>query len=254
LHHLEVALMNTRIALLGILAGTAPVGVGGCHQPVTEAVALQQPLQQLQAGNERFVAGRTWHDHQNLQRCMETAEKGQHPFATVLACSDSRVPVEELFDQGIGDLFIVRVAGNVSGQDETGSIEYGTEHLHTPLLVVLGHRECGAVTAAVKGAEAHGSIPALLAHIEPAVKRAQKDNPKAQGDELVSFAVQANVWHSIEELLEHSADLRELVRDGKVTIVGAVYDIRSAKVEWLGHHPAEKRLLADETAHASHGS
>jgi carbonic anhydrase len=216
----------------------------GCHEPIPDAICMHHPLEALKDGNERFALGRPWHDHQDAARRADTAAHGQHPFATVLACSDSRVPVELIFDQGIGDLFVVRVAGNVCGRDETGSIEYGIEHLHTPLLVVLGHAECGAVTAAVEGADEHGSIPELLSHIAPAAARTRAEHPELSGRALIDAAVRTNVWHSIEELYANSAGLRHAVLEGKVRIVGAVYDIRTAKVEWLGPHPQEAQLVA----------
>lgn len=221
-----------------ILAGCAGANVR--HSPA-------DPLERLQQGNARFASGHAAHPHESAARRHDTTAHGQHPFATVLACSDSRVPVELLFDQGIGDIFTIRVAGNVVATDETGSIEYAVEHLESPLVVVLGHRECGAVTAVVKGAHEHGSIPALVGHITPAVDKVKSEHPDLAGEALVAAAVEQNVWHSIEDLFDHSEEVRERVGAGKLKLVGAVYDIDTARIRWLGEHPRQPEWL---TRHA----
>ena len=149
----------------------------------------------------------------------------------MLACSDSRVPVERIFDRGIGDMFVVRVAGNVCGADEVASLEYGVDHLGTPLLVVLGHTKCGAVMAALSKGEAHGNIPALLDKIAPAIAAARKKNPGLADKDLMRAAIIANVWQSIADMYKSSAILREKTRDGKLTVVGAIYDISNGKIE-----------------------
>src|SRR5688572_4328071 len=132
----------------------------------------EDALTALKDGNTRYIAGKPIHPNQDAAR-RTTVAKGQNPFATVLTCSDSRVPVELLFDQGLGDTFVVRVAGNVSDTDEVGSIEYGVGHLNTPLLVVMGHTSCGAVKAVLEGLQVHGSIPALVDNITPAIAQAK---------------------------------------------------------------------------------
>jgi carbonic anhydrase len=203
----------------------------------------EQVLAALKDGNARFVEVRAKAPHRDAERRTETAKNGQRPNATVIACSDSREPVEILFDQGIGDLFVIRVAGNVANTDEIGSAEYGCEHLGTPLLLVLGHTECGAVTAVVTHADVHGSIPALIAPIKPAVDKAQKEHPELKGKELVPAAIDANVFQSIQDLLKCSAMLRQLVKDGKLRMEGAVYDIATGQIKWLGAHPQQKALL-----------
>ena len=205
---------------------------------------LGEALERLQAGNARFVAGKSIHPHIDAARMVETVEKGQHPFATVITCSDSRVPVELLFDQGIGDVFVIRVAGNVCDVDEIGSIEYGVDHLATPLMVVLGHTHCGAVTAVVTNAELHGSIPPLVDNIKPAVEAARKEHPDLHGKDLVPYAVKANVWQAIDDLFKGSPATRKLVESGSLKVIGAIYDLANGKVEWLGEHPEQTRLLS----------
>lgn len=210
----------------------------------------------LKEGNERFVAGRSAHGNLDLARIRDTSENGQHPFATIIGCSDSRVPIELVLDQGIGDLFIIRVAGNVANTDELGSIEYGVDHLHTPLLVVMGHTGCGACTAVATGARVHGHIPALVAPIEDAVKAVRARDHKLAGDELVAAVVIENVWQSIEDILRDSPDTRQHVASGKLKIIGAVYDIKSGEVRWLGEHASQAKIMAagKDTAADAHAA
>ncbi len=197
----------------------------------------------LKAGNDRYVKGDSERPHQSQARRKETTDKGQHPYATVIACSDSRVPVELIFDAGIGDLFVIRVAGNVGDVDEIGSIEYGVDHLATPVLVVLGHTHCGAVTAVVKEAEVHGSIPQLVDNIIPAVEQVKKAHPGLNEDELIAKSVEQNVWQTIHDLLLNSPAARQRVHSGQLKIVGAIYDIGSGKVSWLGTYPHLDQFL-----------
>ncbi|MBI5368203.1 MAG: carbonic anhydrase [Planctomycetes bacterium] len=207
-----------------------------------------QVLEQLHAGNARFVVDQPLRLHQSLERRRDTAEHGQTPVATVLACSDSRVPVELLFDCGIGDLFVVRVAGQVAQVDETGSVEYGVLHLHTPVLLVLGHSGCGAVTAVATDAHVEGSIPRLVAPIRPAVEAARRANPELTGSALIEKAIEENVRRSMEGLLRRSERLRGEVRAQRVRVVGGVVDLATDQVRWLGPHPREAEILAAEAA------
>lgn len=208
-------------------------------------------LQMLKEGNARFVAGQPKHPHQDAARRAETVSGGQKPFVTIVGCSDSRHSLEILFDQGIGDIFVVRVAGNIAGTSELGSVEYGAGHLHTPLLVVLGHSHCGAVTAAAQNAKTHGSIPAILNQIKPAVAKVKAKNPGIEGDDLVNKAIKANVLLTMETIFRKSPEVRELVRDGHLQVVGAISDLRTGQVEWLGQLPNQCVLLyADEAAAA----
>jgi carbonic anhydrase len=197
----------------------------------------QQVLDRLQEGNARFVAGKSLHPNSDSARREATVKDGQHPIVTVLSCSDSRVPVELILDQGIGDVFLIRVAGNVCNTDEAGSIEYGVDHVGTPLLVVLGHTGCGAVTAVATNAKLHGNVAPLVAGIQPAVARAQKEHPDLHGKDLVPAAVEANVWQAIDDLEKISPLVQERVKDGKLKIVGALYDLQSGKIRWLGERP-----------------
>ncbi len=205
--------------------------------------ALISSLDSLRLGNNRFASELPAHPNQSKGRRFETAIEGQKPFATVLSCSDSRVPAEIIFDCGIGDIFTVRVAGNVAGDDEIASIEFGVGNLHTPVLVVLGHTKCGAVTSAVNGDNIEGLMHGLIQKIIPAVNKAKKANPKLHGDDLIYEAIKSNVYQSISDILKQSEEVRNLVKTGKLQVIGAIYDIKTGNIEWLGNHPDESNLV-----------
>ena len=151
------------------------------------------------------------------------------------------MPVERIFDAGVMDIFIVRVAGNVCGPDEVASIEYGLGHVRTPLLVVLGHTQCGAVTAGVRALrdplDPHGepepNIASLLARVEPAVRRAAIELPGASEEEMIARAVEENVWEAMATLFRESRATRRMVREGRARALGAIYDVARGTVEWL---------------------
>jgi carbonic anhydrase len=191
-----------------------------------------EALTQLKEGNARFVSGRLRHAHQaaNWRKHLKSA---QQPFATILACSDSRVPPELVFDQGFGDLFVIRVAGNIIATDVLGSVQYATRHLHTPLVVVMGHESCGAVTAAVDALQGRGREPrfiaALVAAIEPGLKGLPAD---LEGADRVHAAVEANVRWSMRQLAALPESQLALKRK-KSSLVGAVYDIAKGTVRFL---------------------
>ena len=208
------------------------------------ALTPDEAVKRLKDGNKRYVTGKATHPNQTQARRKETTG-GQHPFASVLACSDSREPVEIIFDQGIGDIFIIRVAGNVVDTIEVGSIEYGVAHLNTPVVLVLGHTHCGAVAAAVKDAAVQGSIVPLIENIIPAVYAAREKNPKLSGAKLMASATKENIWLSMENLISRSSIIREKIEDGKLQVLGAVYNIESGELDWLGPHPEQAQLLKD---------
>lgn len=186
-----------------------------------------QAWEMLQAGNQRYVAQKVSHPNQTEQRMTEVAT-GQNPFAIVLGCADSRVPPEIIFDQGLGDLFVIRVAGNIVDNAVAGSIEYAAKKLHTPLLVVLGHERCGAVTAAVKGGELPGNIGTLVNAIKPAVKSVQG----LPGD-LVENSIKANIRIVVSQLRSRQPIVSKLVKANKLKIVGARYDLDRGKVDFI---------------------
>jgi len=187
----------------------------------------EQALNRLLEGNERYVAGKAIHPDQTIKRRIDLAN-GQTPFAVVLTCSDSRVAPELFFDQGLGDLFVIRNAGNVLDDHVIGTMEYAVEHLHVSLIIVVGHEKCGAVTAAVAGGEVSGHIRSLVDDIEPAVEES-KDLP---GDK-VDNAVRANALRAAEILNHVEPILKEAVGDNKLMIVAARYDLDTGRVEIL---------------------
>jgi len=228
-------------ALLWSVAVAPSLRAAGPTDPSTRLLR-DASLMLLREGNARFATGKPQHPHQDADRRIATAGQGQEPFATILACSDSRDPVELIFDRGVGDLFVVRVAGNVAGISELATVEYGVGHLNTPLLIVMGHTKCGAVTAVVKETELHGHLHALAEKIKPAVAKVKAE--LVETEEAVPKAIQANVWQTIEDILKQSSEVRAKVEAGQVTILGAVYDLDQGKVTWLGAHPAQDALMA----------
>lgn len=183
----------------------------------------------LTEGNNRYVSGKVLNDDLSAAK-REVLAKGQKPFAVILTCSDSRVPPELLFDQGLGDIFIIRTAGNVVDPIAMGSVEYGVDHLKAPLLVVMGHSKCGAVKATVDGSELPGSIPAIAAKIKPSVDKVKAGG--AAGDDLYAKSEDANVKAVMAEL-EKSPVVKELVEKKELTIVGAKYDVTTGQVTWF---------------------
>jgi carbonic anhydrase len=186
-----------------------------------------QALEKLLKGNKRFAGARLRHPNQTAARRAELA-KGQHPYAVIVSCSDSRVPPEVLFDQGIGDLFVVRVAGNTVDDVALGSVEYAVEHLHSPLVVVLGHERCGAVQATIQGGEAPGRIGSVMEPIRLAMEKA-----KGKPGDLAENVMRANAGMVAEQLRSSEPILGELVKHGKLKIVAARYDLDSGVVELL---------------------
>jgi carbonic anhydrase len=216
------------------LTGTATAGVlflDTVRWPVAHAVTpVAEPLARLLAGNKRFVASRLAHPNRGAQRRTAVA-RGQRPFAALLSCADSRVPPEIVFEQGLGDLFVVRVAGNIADRPAIGSLEYAATVLEVPLVLVLGHSRCGAVDAALKaapGADLSPGLTSLVEAIRPAVA-VTKDRP---GDALAN-AIRANITHVVGQLKSAPPTLARLSTDGKVRIVGAHYDLETGVVEVL---------------------
>jgi len=210
--------------LILVLALATFAGTGGRAET---QVTAESALAELKTGNAHHARHQYQHPHENATRQRELTS-GQHPHAEILSCADSRVPPEIIFDQGLGDLFVVRVAGNVATDTELGSLEYGAEHLHIPLLVVLGHESCGAVTAAVQGGPPEAHIATLVELIKPAV-----DQSRGQTGDPVANAVRTNGEMVVKQLRTSTPMLSELVAQGKLKIVGGVYSLKTGKVTWL---------------------
>lgn len=237
LPHRRKALFLGGGALAGVLLGGGGAFMAGRESPPPQrddAVVLtaDQARERLQSGNARYRAGTPQHPDQGLDR-RQALKKGQYPFAVVLACADSRVSPEILFDQGLGDLFVVRTAGQVVDDVAMGSMQYAVEHLDIGLVVVLGHSSCGAVTATIAAAEKGGStgtpIDSLVAGILPAVAEARKHG--VQGEELLDTAVRINVERGVAQLKK--AQAVGAARGHDVEVRGAHYSLGSGAVDWL---------------------
>ncbi len=192
--------------------------------------AIEASLQKLMEGNQRFVNGESSHPNMSKEY-REELSKGQSPYAVIVSCADSRVPPELLFDAGPGDLFVIRDAGNVVGDNEMASVEYAVAVLGTPVVVVVGHESCGAVDAAVKtrteGAEFEGKIDELVATIMPSVKSAQE---RAEGGELLEAAIEDNAQRVAEQLRTSDPFLSQAIADGKLKVIAARYDLNTGQV------------------------
>jgi len=206
-------------------------------------ITPDKALDILKAGNLRFVSGNPLHPNCDQVRKMETSINGEKPIATVLSCSDSRVPVDIIFDTGIGDIFSVRVAGNVSGTDEVGSIEYSVEHLKCNLLLVLGHTKCDFVSSVVNNESLKSHVTEVADYIKPSADKARKLFPNLSGSLLINETIKLNIYQSIENIFAKSELLRQRVKSGKLLIEAGIYDIESGNIEWLGKHPDQAKFI-----------
>lgn len=215
------------------------VGAAESERDDEEKLSAAEALELLKEGNERFAGGEVIHPDASKRR-RSFLGTGQHPFAAILSCADSRVPPELVFDQGLGDLFVMRSAGQVLDDAILGTLEYGVEHLHVPLVVVLGHSACGAVKATIETIEtkagASGThIDALVAAITPAVEEAEEsaDSDKAL---LLTKSIEINVERLVAALKKNTI-VAEAEEKAGVAVVGAVYQLASGRVEWIGELP-----------------
>lgn len=214
------------LAALGLTSTTAATATPDAPQ-VADA---QEALDRLLAGNRRFVEARMEHPGQDPEHRLRVSE-GQRPFATILTCSDSRLPPEVLFDQGLGDLFVVRVAGNIVDAALLGSIEYAVEHLGTPLVLVMGHEKCGAVEATLESLEhhevPHNDVAALVHAITPAAQIAQR-----QPGDVLDNAVRANTEQSLRQIAA-APEVADHLAAGRVRVVAAYYHLADGHVSLL---------------------
>ena len=219
--------MNFTRLLLAFAAVSLPIPPAAHGAEPASAVAPDAALARLLEGNARFVAGNATHPHQSNERRAELVG-GQAPFAVILTCADSRVAPEIYFDQGLGDLFVLRNAGNVLDDHIIGSIEYAIEHLHAGLVVVVGHAKCGAVAATVAGGHAPGHIHSIVESIEPAL-----ESVRSQEGDKVDNTVRANA-RRVAEILRHVEPIvGEAVKSGSVKVVAGRYDLATGRVEIL---------------------
>jgi carbonic anhydrase len=201
-------------------------------------VSSSEALERLKDGNHRFAAGESTIQQASDVARRQSLTEGQVPFAVILGCSDSRVPSEIVFDQGLGDLFVIRVAGNIVAPSQIGSVEFAASQFGCSLVVVMGHENCGAIHATVNsiqdsGQEISPNIMTIVDRIRPAVESVVNDDRDLEHDKLVEKAVRANVQASVSNLSHGSEILEQMIRKGSLQVVGAEYSLTSGKVEFF---------------------
>lgn len=201
-------------------------------------INAEEALQRLREGNQRFVAGESTSDAATAHPERPDVTGGQSPFAIVLACSDSRVPIELIFDQGIGDLFVIRVAGNIVAPSQIGSIEFAATQFGTQLVVVLGHSNCGAISATIQELSKEASLRspnlrAIVDRIRPAIRPLLDSHSDHKSELFLDEAVKANVRESVNKLRHGSLIIEEMIDSRQLTIVGARYSIETGTIEFL---------------------
>jgi carbonic anhydrase len=189
-------------------------------------------LERLKEGNDRFVAGEPSRARCDTAR-LRQASRGQRPFASVLACSDSRVPVEFVFDQGVGDLFVVRTAGNTAGGHEVASLAYAVGVLKTPVVVVMGHTLCGAIRAAVCPGRTIEELAPIMEEIRPAALRTPGSDRVDPDQSVIDAVAHSHVGDVLELLINRSEVIRDAVADGTCRVVGALYDTATGRVDFI---------------------
>jgi len=200
-------------------------------------LTAQEALTRLQEGNKRFVEGKSTYNTNDTRRRNELVD-GQTPFAIILGCSDSRVPAEIVFDQGLGDLFVIRIAGNIVAPSQIGSIEFAVETFQTPLVVVLGHTRCGAVAATlnqIRQPQASRSqhLRSIVERIRPAVEPLSEIRTDLTPEQLLERAIRSNIRMSVNQLRHGSSFLEEIHDSGSLWIVGAEYSLESGEVDFF---------------------
>lgn len=206
---------------------------------MSEQPTSKEAFQRLVEGNDRFIEGDSNFSRQDTLDRREQLASGQAPFAVILGCSDSRVPAELVFDQGLGDLFVIRIAGNVIAPSQIGSIEFAVERFGTPLVIVLGHTSCGAISATVEALMNPTvqtqclNIGSIVKRIAPSVQELLNSGANLNKDQLISSACKANIRSSVNQLQHSSEFIEEMVEAGKLAIVGAEYDLETGRVNFL---------------------
>jgi len=201
-------------------------------------ISAQEALERLQEGNRRFVADARSDDALTSQARRNALAAGQEPFAIILGCSDSRVPAEMVFDQGLGDLFVIRVAGNIVAESQVGSVEFAAAQFGTPLVVVLGHSKCGAILATLEQLQQQtdhrsGNLRSIVDRIRPSVEALLTTDLKDDPEALVQHAVRANIRESTNHLRHGSEILEQMIRNDALLVVGAEYSLETGIVDFF---------------------
>jgi len=201
-------------------------------------ITANEALKRLQDGNQRFVSGVRSIDTMVKQMQRSDLAEEQSPFAIILGCSDSRVPAEIIFDQGLGDLFVIRVAGNIVAPSQIGSVEFAAEQFGTPLVVILGHSRCGAVMAALgdlenPSQEQSTNVLSIVSRIRPTIEPLFETELRNDPEQLLESAIRANILASTNQLRHGSPMLEQLIQQDELTIVGAEYSLETGKVDFF---------------------
>lgn len=239
-HHVRTASRRTFLRASAALALTASTGLNGIFGSVARAAGQPKPdnillpdaaIQRLIDGNQRYVSGVTRrHDFTHERQALAS---GQNPYAAILGCADSRIVPEYAFDSARGDLFVARVAGNFVNDDMLGSLEYAVAELRTPVILVLGHDKCGAVSAAVKAVKDHAQFPGHIQSLVNALVPAVQQAGQRQAG-LLEAAIERNVRNSMADLAAKSSIIAQAQQAGKLRIAGGVYRLETGKVDFLG--------------------
>ncbi len=233
--------MRTFYTILALILATGTTALAQTSTPLVERVLTQEEqaaltpsdvLTALKQGNKRFLAGTVTHRGHSAQ--VRKAANGQFPKAIIRSCVDSRIPVEDVFDRGIGDIFVARVAGNFENTDILGSMEFATRVSGAKLILVMGHSDCGAVKAAIDGVEL-GNITEMLENIKPAIDSlaSYKGDKTSANSEFVRLVTERNIQISMDDIRKRSPIIKEMERQGDVAIAGAVYDMSTGAIEFL---------------------
>lgn len=201
------------------------------HAKDVDALTPDSVISILKEGNKHFTE-KELIERDSKAQLIESATDGQHPLAIVLSCIDSRVPVETIFDKGLGDIFVARVAGNVVSDDMLGSMEYACAHSSSKVVLILGHENCGAVHAACEGVE-EGNMTQMLAKIQPAIDSCDHDGADHHSEEFQNRVIEQNVYNMIDQTRNGSEILATLEKEGKIKIVGGIFNLHTGIVEFL---------------------
>ncbi len=261
--------MRTILKTLLSAASALPLIAFAAGHAAVDKGSFADIQKQLAEGNRRYVEGKAVHPHSSVdyRNRAATADQSAYAVATVVSCSDSRVPVEMLFDAGLLDLFVVRVPGNVCSDELVGAVEYGVAHVQTPLLIVLGHTDCGAVKSMLQVAlnrrdgkpvpELEKNLAKLLESMDKPITdfvaaRPELKNSDSANSAVIAEAAKANLRHSIKAVIEESPDtIAKAVKEGKVEIIGALYDLPTGKVIWLNREVSSEAELKAATKASS---
>ena len=196
-------------------------------------MSYKQALELLKEGNQRFLDGENIHPDDHHEKRLETTHKGQSPFAIIVTCADSRTSPTLIFNAGIGDLFVIRNAGNIACGNTVAAVEFAVNEIGSGLVVVMGHSKCGVVTTAVSGAEVSANQKLLIDAVKPAVETVKAEYPEVSDLKLINLAAKENAKNSVMNILEMSEIIRAKKENDDIDLIAAFYDIETGKVEWL---------------------